>query len=488
MGFIMVFAFHIILYLISDDHARIINIILSLWQFNILCECVYRFAIGGRAVGLANAPFELLHIFDILSIALLCTYVKRHRLIKVKDKFVGLLYLYIILGTFSAIINQSSFSDYLNGVLSTIRYLSIYLLVRDSLNFPLPKLIVPFVVLSITAFIIEVFGGFNVDFRNGLFGFQYTGGMYPLLLAIISSVYLYQFLYTHKKIRHFVATVIMSEISFILMEAKAEVLIYVAWLMVILLIYKIRNTSSFLKKIGSMIFFVIILYFAWKLLPAYNQKWENVISTNPLDAIIARIHVGYVNRMKSISEIITSNEVTNNYQRYFGIGFGSAQPPFNFRWIMQSGNNNIGMTFSMGQSYIFNIYSRYYPLVLPYFSSSYACIETESGIVGIILLYTLIALCLYRAIIILRIGMTPRARIFGAVGIWQCLNFAYRTYVSNILVEYLPMAITFLILGLVSSEYYKLKYTSKSIMIVPFVSAGTEVGKMSHESSNESGV
>jgi hypothetical protein len=419
-----------------------------------MCECVYRFTPGGRAVGLTVAPFELLTIFDIITLLLLVKTKSKSGWLVNTDSLVLFLMLYFVIGTVSTIVNLQYLSDYIYGAIILFRYLSVYLIIRNN-GLEIPKTLTIFVVANIIAFLIEVIGGFTIDFRNGLFGFHYTGGMFPLLLVILSSIFIYNSI-QKKKYWGIPLIFSLSELAFLLMEAKAEIVMYGLWVLLILLFSFRRNINSIVKKVLLIIIVAMLLVNAWNIIYVFNPKWVNLKDVNIVDSIQHRLDSQSMLSRKNSYEYVSKNEIKDSYQYLFGIGIGTALPPYNVRWIMQLSNGGANVPSVFHRSLIFRKYGINIKMY-SFFASGYSCLRIETGFFGILVIFVILIICFYRSISILKYGVSMQSKILGSVGIWQIANFAYRIYNSNIVIEYLPMIVTFALFGFVSREYFTQK-------------------------------
>lgn len=451
IGRLAVFLILLVVYMIvflalESREQQVWFLLLSIWQYTLMMETIYRLE---RYPG---TPFETYYIFDILGLIFTGLMFREYYRDFLSDKLLVLLFAFLTFGTVSSIVNVSSGMDWMNAVKLGVRYLGLYLFFGHT-RFELPKWGRYFLYASLAAFALEVALGVNVDFRNGLFGYEYTGELFPTLLVIWSAGCLIAVMEQKGRMKYFLIQLVLVELMLILMEAKTEVIVYAAWCFAVLVVK--RSRPGDLKKIVMAAIVVAGLFLAWNMLLRFYPNFLSYLGNGVADAIQKRIN-SKVKKNGGMLELFQANEISYGWQWYLGIGMGASLPPRYVRWVMNTGLDASGL-FNIIQ--FSDIYTKY-PMAYQFYNCALNSLRLDLGYVGTVLFYAMIAAAAYRALYICRYGEHFSSTV-GAVGMWGIITMVYRTVNANILPQHLPMAVQFALFGTVFYEYGKLKQKRK---------------------------
>lgn len=443
---ILLVVYMIVFLALESREQQVWFLLLSIWQYTLMMETVY------RLVRYEGTPFETYYIFDILGLIFMAQMFRDYFRDFLSDVLLVLLMALVFVGTVSAIINRSNGLDYLHGVKISVRYLGLYLFWGNQ-KFELPKWSRYFLYASFIAFAAEAALGVNVDFRNGLFGYEYTGELFPMLIVVWSVGSLIAFIEKKGYARKFLLQFVLVELMLILMEAKAEVMTYAFWCAIILLVKRSRGGE--VKKVIAVLAVIAALLAAWNALLMVYPDFRGFMGDSVQSAIAQRLR-SKSSKNGGMLDLFLENEISYVWQRFIGLGMGNAFPPRYVRWIMNTGLDASGL-FNIIQ---FSALYTKYPTAYQFFNCALNILIMDVGYLGTVLFYAMLSVFAYRAVYICRYG-ERFVSAAGAVGIWQIMMLLYRTINGNIFPQHLPMAVVFMICGVVSYEYRQLKNRRK---------------------------
>ena len=438
LNLILLFCVYLVIYVWLKKDKKVEFLIICIWQYTLMMETIYRF------VRYERTPFETYYIFDALCIIFSMEMFVKYGIETIR-RDVGIIVYSILLlfGGISFLANRSSFYDFLNGTLLIIKYLGMYLYFSHN-GFRTSRLLKYFFVLSMIAFSIEVGLKINVDFRNGLFGYEYTGGLFSLLLASWSAVSLIYVLYKKKKWIVFLACFVVSELCLILMDSKAEIILYGVWVFSSFLLLKQKGTHG--RKILGVVASIGGIATIWTIYTAKVTKFTHLEGTSIFGAIKYRLSGTNTIKNDSFSAIVL-NEKLSWWKRTIGAGLGSAIPPRYVNWVLKNGKRASELFNIPKYSAVFEKYfsTRYYNM----FGVSINYIRYDIGYLGIIILIILDAILIYRIVRVIRMEKIQN-RIIGIIALWQFISINFRIINNNFIVQQLPMAISYVIFGMVT--------------------------------------
>lgn len=443
---LLLVVYTIVFCLIESREQQICFLFLSIWQYTLMMETIY------RLVRYENTPFETYYIFDFLGIIFLILMFREYFRDFLSDALLMLFAALFFFGTASAIINRSNVLDYLHAVKISVRYLGLYLFFANR-KFEMPKWGRYFLYASFAAFVVEVALAVNVDFRNGLFGYEYTGELLPTLIVVWSVGSLIAFVEKKGYAKIFLFHFAVVEVMLILMEAKAEVMTYAFWCAIILLLK--RNRGGEVKKVLAVVAVIAALLAAWNILLTVYPGFRGFMGDSIQSAIQQRLR-SKSSKNGGMRELFIENEISYIWQRVLGLGMGTSFPPRYVRWIMNTGLDASGLFHIVQFSALFTKY----PTAYQFFNCALNILILDVGYLGTVLFYVMLAVFAYRAAYICRYGVRFVSAA-GAVGIWQVMMLLYRTINGNIFPQHLPMVVVFMICGVTSYEYRQLKSRRK---------------------------
>ena len=438
INFLVLLIIYFAIYINLKLKEKVYFLIICIWQYTLMMETIY------RLVRYEMTPFETYYIFDVLSLILTFEMFWKYVNRKIwKDKIYLVFSILLMFGTASFLMNLSNGFDYLNGMILAIKYTGIYLFFSNNYYSPHKQLKLFFIV-SIIAFAVEVGMRVNVDFRNGLFGYEYTGGLFSLLLVSWSSICLINALYKNGKWFGFILSFVVSEICLILMDSKAEVIMYGMWVAGSFALVREKGTNG--RKLLGLVASIGGMVTVWTIYTAKVTKFTHLVGTNIITALLYRL--AGTNAIKyEVYSAIVSKELECWWQRCFGAGLGSAIPPRYVTWVFDVGKRASELFNIPKYSTIFDKYfsTRYYNM----FGTSINYIRYDLGYIGIILLVILDILLMWRIIRVIR-QKEILNRIIGIIALWQLISINFRIVNNNFIVQQLPMAISFAIFGIVA--------------------------------------
>ena len=436
---------NMLFYLKSNVHQKAELLILVAWELTIIIEMAY------RIVRLNATPYRILYVPDILCFLFFIEMSKR---IKFKQANNIILLITIVTGTLAAIFNLRNFDDYIHGIMLVIRIWGLYLY-SSTISINLPKWTKWVFPVSMVAFFVETAGGFNVDFRNGIFGYEYIGGLFQLLLIIWLSKATVKDL--RKKGKNYLwLKVIIVEIIFALREAKVECLLLVVWIFILVLLLRKRLT---IKVVMYPILIVAVGIIGWNMIPVISPKWAYVFDNWSFFEIAygGVLRMFYDTSTLSLSEFLQEEKFsTLNY--IFGIGFGAAQPPAYYRFCFLDISGLNGMPDSMWMSSLITKYYNSFSASLVFYRGIYDVI-IDLGITGVLAFCSILINCIFKSYKLCR-SKDEDSNVIGAVGIWSAVYIFYRMMGYNIVVVPLAMMVFGVLFGMI--EYrYRLEYICK---------------------------
>ncbi|MBQ2886783.1 MAG: hypothetical protein IJE43_23960 [Alphaproteobacteria bacterium] len=445
VNFVLLLFIYIIAFLCMNNKDKVFFLIVSIWQYTIMMEAIYRF------VRYEKTPFETYFIFDILGIIFLFIMLKKLIQTGLRDGAVICLLLICAVGTFSTVINSGNFVDYLSALRIVIRYLGIYLYFCTN-KFEVPSWGKWFIYASFIAFAVEVLLDVNVDFRNGLFGYEYTGGLFSLLLVIWSAGSLIQCINGKKRMMDFGVKFVITEICLIMMESKAEIILYGLWVVIIFVIYRSRSQKGQVRRLMGAMVAALGLSAVWSVFVSYFSKFTSLSGSNIFDAIALRLQRSEMMQESSFT-LLSDYFVEYDWQKIFGVGMGTSIPPRYFYWIINTGKDADELFNILKFSEIFDSHRLYYK----FFASGYNVLRLDIGYLGTAIFFVMLILIALRAIKICRAGKSEFTSIVGVIGVWQVISLVFRVVNNNIIVQHLPMALSFALFGIIYFESNQLK-------------------------------
>jgi hypothetical protein len=245
-----------------------------------------------------------------------------------------------------------------------------------------------------------------------------------------------------------IVILLLTELVFLLMEAKTEMLILPIWFMLLIALTKLNQKEPIITKFTLSLFVVLIAIICWSLLPTFQPSWVFLRNESMFNTVSNRFNIS-VNSTARYINAVKSMNVQNYWQNIIGIGMGSSLPPEKENLIFMSGLalDNFEHIFQFSK-----IYQKYQtPL------SVFSCLLIDCGVLGAIL-YLVILWSLFKsARFLLKNHKNYFQVTIGAIGVWQSIILLYRSYAGNILIYYLPIAVTSVIFGVIKYECSKLR-------------------------------
>lgn len=424
----------------SSSEQKIELLLIVTWELTILVELIY------RIVRFDRTPYRILYISDIL-----CFVFFIEMCVKGKIKASNMINLVIIalfvFGTLSSIFNLRDIFDYIHGVMLIIRIWGLYLY-SSTTRVTIPRWTKYILEISIVAFILETVSGFNVDFRNGIFGYEYVGGLFQLILVVwLSKAIVANFRSMGRDYLWVKAGIV--ELIFALREAKVECLLLILWIGVLIFVVKKKQSIKFFLY---PILIVAIGIVGWRMIPVFSPKWAYVFNNWSFLEIIA----GGISRMFSDSLTMPlgtflKEENFSIFRYIFGIGFGAAQPPAYYRFLFIEISGLSGFPKSIWLSSLITKYYYNWSETMIFYRGMYDVI-IDLGILGAISFVFILINYAYKAFKLCRCK-NENSIILGAIGIWEIFYVFYRMMGYNIIVVPLAMMVFGVLLGMIEFQY-----------------------------------
>lgn len=427
-------------YLKSNTNQKVEVLIIVTWELTIIVELIY------RIVRFDRTPFRILYISDIMCLIFLIEMICKGK-IKTQIRNNILIIALLIIGSISSLINLRDPFDYVHGLMLVLRPWGLFLLTSTT-QMRMPKWSKHIYGLSIVAFLLETLGRYNVDFRNGIFGYEYIGGLFQLVLVVwLSKAVVANFRRNRDKFLWIKIGAV--ELIFALREAKMECILLVVWLLILTVISRKKNN---VKSVLYPILILIVGVVGWNLIPIISPKWAYVFQ----NWSFADIAYGGLTRMFYDSQTMPlqsflKEENFSAFNYLFGVGFGAAQPPAYYRFIYLAISGLTGFPSSIWLSSLITKYYYSFSESLVFYRGIYDLI-IDMGYFGLTVFVVIAGNYLYKSVKLCQCK-NEYSNVIGTVGVWAVLYMAYRMMQYNILVVPLAMMVYGLLLGMIEYQY-----------------------------------
>lgn len=385
-----------------------------------------------------NVDYSAMMCVDLWLVILLFRHFLMHK--NIKNCSVPILLMILLIVEFiGGLLNPLSTAyQAFKGFVMLIRYFSAYLIACevDYDFYKLFKFLYPICILLI---LIECVLGFHVDSRNGFFG-VYGSGACMLFIGIRFGIILSQYINKEKRFIAFSIEYIFIMIVMLLTENKAMMVVFNVAVLLALIVYK----NKWARRIGMFVLISIGLLVGMRLITMMYPKF-GVLFT--YDGIYNYL-LGNSNGMKFQYGRFEAGLIAFEFfcntplKRIFGVGLGTAFPPENIYHIL----NEHG-------SATYNYILESLGTRQGYYLSGFSCILLEMGIIGVLVLFLLVASQYILSIKMLRGNSILKE--YGMVLLCiACANTYYMIY-GNAFTFVNQMVLSLLIMGICKRKYFK---------------------------------
>lgn len=405
-----------------------------------------------------QTPLELKYISEIISLVLIANIIKNRKDYKnlLKNKVLITVLFIIVINIVLCIINKQNFEQLFNALRIYFRFLPVYIVISYK-PIDLNKTYKLLYIINLIMFVILSLLGVNRDLRTGIFGII-GASVFSIFVSIKLIDVIIKFINKKVKIGKVVFYSFLSISLFAIAENKAFIgLLGVATIIIILL-----SKGNLLKKTAVCACIIFIVGAGANILVKMYPHFTYLLSIENFKSNIDDYIFGNSNKVTfsmgrfEAMKYIGGIELDTADKKLLGLGLGTSMPQENLFYMNDSKGQYV-MDFSESR-----IYQKYDPRY-GYYLSSLSFIYLDIGILGIILIISLLLVILLKSIYVLRHDNDLAGKTIAASALFIALASIFCWLYGAELINRIYNYIFCIVAGLLSNNYQKIITENKKI-------------------------
>lgn len=406
-----------------------------------------------------ETPLELKYISEIISLVIILKIIMKRKDYEniLKNKVLMLVFFIIVINIIITIVNKQDLAQLLNAIRIYFRFIPVYIVISYK-GILLNKIYGILYVANLIIFLLLTLLGTHRDLRNGIFGIvgSHTFAIFVSIILIYKIVNIMNNRFNKYNTMEVLFYGFGTIIMFVISENKA----FMGLIGISIFLIVIINKGNLVKKIIICMCIILMSGVGANILVKMYPQWTYLLSIKNFQHNIDDYIFGNSNKKAySMGRYEAMNYISNLEfktlnKKLLGLGLGSSIPRENSFYINDSKEQFV---FDFPESRIYKKYDKKYG----YYLSSLSYIYLDNGILGTLVLISLVLISFLKGVYILRNGKTVEKKFIGGVAIFIVLSAIYSCGYGGALINRTYNYINCIILGLLTYSYDEYKKESE---------------------------